>query len=203
MHARTVGGLSTLYICTLAPRGVAEPGPAWHRHHPAVHKHHQNDIISMARCLQAHFTELILRQMAGIGFPEDRIFSQTVSGRPKSEVLEMLQGHHPDAPGYHFVEDKLSTLQKARGLLCPHTKAGPYPAVSPPCNASLHPLPLNSLLSLRLCCVLQVAKHDELKDWRLYLVDWGYNTEAERRAAAENGGIQVITIDEFQQLAHV
>lgn len=35
---------------------------------------------------QARFTEAILRQMAGITFPMDRIFSQTVSGRPKSEV---------------------------------------------------------------------------------------------------------------------
>ena len=57
---------------------------------------------------------MILRQMAGIQFPEDRIFSQTVSGRPKSEVLEQLHARHPDAPGYHFVEDKLSTLLKVK-----------------------------------------------------------------------------------------
>ena len=65
--------------------------------------------------LQARFTDMILRQMAGIQFPEDRIFSQTVSGRPKSEVLEQLHTRHPGAPGYHFVEDKLSTLLKASG----------------------------------------------------------------------------------------
>ncbi|PRW56992.1 hypothetical protein C2E21_4196 [Chlorella sorokiniana] len=61
---------------------------------------------------QARFTEAILRQMAGIHFPMDRIFSQTVSGRPKSEVLEMLAERHPEAGSYHFVEDKLSTLEK-------------------------------------------------------------------------------------------
>ena len=104
---------------------------------------------------QARFTEAILRQMAGIAFPPNRIFSQTVSGRPKSEVLARLQvgggggvsawlggvacrpthpraqappslphppthpplpqAQHPDAASLHFVEDKLSTLEKARG----------------------------------------------------------------------------------------
>jgi len=71
---------------------------------------------------QARFTETILRQMAGILFPADRIFSQTVSGRPKSEVLENLEKSHPGSR-CHFVEDKLSTLEKVRceafrGLLC-------------------------------------------------------------------------------------
>ena len=33
---------------------------------------------------QARFTEAILRQMAGISFPPDRIFSQTVSGRVRA-----------------------------------------------------------------------------------------------------------------------
>ena len=65
---------------------------------------------------QARFTEMILRQMAGIEFPPDRIFSQTTSGRPKSEVLEMLQERHPDTR-YHFVEDKFSTLEKV--IACP------------------------------------------------------------------------------------
>lgn len=63
---------------------------------------------------QARFTETILNQMAGIPFPGDRIFSQTVSGRPKSEVLEGLQAAHPEAESLHFVEDKLSTLEKVR-----------------------------------------------------------------------------------------
>jgi hypothetical protein len=61
---------------------------------------------------QARFTETILRQMAGIEFPMERIFSQTVSGRPKSEVLQNLQSLHPNVESYHFVEDKLSTLEK-------------------------------------------------------------------------------------------
>ena len=62
---------------------------------------------------QARFTETILRRMAGIDFPAERIFSQTVSGKPKSEVLEALQAKHEGAV-CHFVEDKLSTLEKVR-----------------------------------------------------------------------------------------
>lgn len=65
---------------------------------------------------QARFTETILRQMAGVEFPMDRIFSQTVSGRPKSEVLEQLEETHPGST-CHFVEDKLTTLEKVRQFL--------------------------------------------------------------------------------------
>ena len=75
---------------------------------------------------QARFTEAILREMAGIAFPPDRIFSQTVSGRPKSEVLCALADKHPGAE-YHFVEDKASTLEKVAsrarmGEVCMHPK---------------------------------------------------------------------------------
>lgn len=64
---------------------------------------------------QARFTEAILARMAGIRFPPERIFSQTVSGRPKSEVLEDLDQKHGFEECY-FVEDKLSTLEKVAKL---------------------------------------------------------------------------------------
>lgn len=66
---------------------------------------------------QARFTKTILEKMAGIDFPMDRIFSQTVSGRPKSEVLENLAATHPHARNFHFVEDKMSTLEKVKTLI--------------------------------------------------------------------------------------
>lgn len=37
--------------------------------------------------------------------------------------------------------------------------------------------------------------------WKLYLVDWGYNTAAERAAAAANARIEVVDIARFAQLA--
>lgn len=56
-----------------------------------------------------------MRDMAEVPFPPDRIFSQTVSGRPKTEVLEQLAARHPRAAGLVFVEDKLTTLEKVLG----------------------------------------------------------------------------------------
>lgn len=53
-----------------------------------------------------------MRDMAGVPFPGERIFSQTISGRPKGEVLRDLAARHPGASSKVFVEDKLSTLEK-------------------------------------------------------------------------------------------
>lgn len=61
--------------------------------------------------LQERFTEALLRDMAKVPLPAGRIYSQTVSGRPKSEVLAMLQERHPGTQ-YHFIEDKMGTLEK-------------------------------------------------------------------------------------------
>lgn len=43
----------------------------------------------------------------------------------------------------------------------------------------------------------------EMHDYNLYLVDWGYNTMAERAAAATNERIEVVDIARFLQLAGV
>ena len=40
----------------------------------------------------------------------------------------------------------------------------------------------------------QVCKLPELKAWQLYLVDWGYNTLAERERAAANPRIQLLSL---------
>ncbi|KAI3437958.1 hypothetical protein D9Q98_000402 [Chlorella vulgaris] len=90
----------------LAPNRIY-PGVA-----DAVREFMQHDECYIVTTKQARFTEAIMKQMAGIAFPSDRIFSQTVSGQPKSEVLEMLAARHPQAAGYLFVEDKMSTLEK-------------------------------------------------------------------------------------------
>lgn len=52
-----------------------------------------------------------MKDKAKVDFPADRIFSTTVSGQPKSEVLQELEKKHPGTE-YHFVEDKLGTLDK-------------------------------------------------------------------------------------------
>jgi len=105
----------------------------------------------------AAYTEILMREMAGVPLPADRIFSQVVSGRPKGEVLTMLAARHPDASSCIFVEDKYHTLEK-------------------------------------------VCADPSLSAWQLYLVDWGYNTEVERHAAAQNPRINVISVQQFKQL---
>lgn len=52
-----------------------------------------------------------MRDMAQLPFPDERILSQTESGRPKTERLMELEAAHPGLEN-HFVEDKLSTLEK-------------------------------------------------------------------------------------------
>ena len=61
--------------------------------------------------LQARFTEAILRDKAHISSLSDRIFSTAETGHPKSDVLVDLEKQHPGTE-YHFVEDKLGTLEK-------------------------------------------------------------------------------------------
>ena len=67
---------------------------------------------------QARFTQALLEQKAGIDFAPSRIFSQAESGAPKSEVLAALAAAHPGAGAYHFVEDKMGTLEKVRACVC-------------------------------------------------------------------------------------
>ncbi len=106
---------------------------------------------------QAHFTDTLLREMADVHIPLERIYSQTVSGQPKAEVLVMLQEHHSGAKGLHFIEDKMGTLDK-------------------------------------------VSQDPRLRQWQLYLVDWGYNTPEERARAKASSRIQLINKEQFEAL---
>jgi hypothetical protein len=61
------------------------------------------------------------------------------------------------------------------------------------------------MAKVELLCVqlstLQVSQLPELSEWRLYLVDWGYNTEEERNRAQQTDRIKVISVEDFQRLA--
>lgn len=69
---------------------------------------------------QAHYTEVLMRDMAKVPLPSERIHSTTLSAEPKASVLARLAAEHPRAERYIFVEDKFSTLEKVGGclLLC-------------------------------------------------------------------------------------
>jgi hypothetical protein len=61
---------------------------------------------------QARFASAIMTEKAGLTIPPERLFSQTVSGVPKTEVLLMLGAHSKPGARKIFVEDKMSTLEK-------------------------------------------------------------------------------------------
>ena len=128
--------------------GVAEACIAAEDVHPLrrVHRHHQAGQVRAGH-------------HGGKGrpvIPDERVFSQTVSGLPKTDVLADLQAHaRDDAVRLVFVEDKLSTLEKV--------------------------------------CKVGAG----LERWELFLVDWGYNTEAERARAEADPRITVINVDQF------
>lgn len=66
--------------------------------------------VAIVTTKQARFTHALLRDLGGVDVPMAQIFSQTVSGRPKGEVLQQLaQGVAPGAR-LVFVEDKAGTL---------------------------------------------------------------------------------------------
>lgn len=47
---------------------------------------------------------------------------------------------------------------------------------------------------------IQVQKLDNLTAWQLYLVDWGYNTVAERQEAKDSPRIELIGMERFREL---
>jgi hypothetical protein len=53
---------------------------------------------------------------------------------------------------------------------------------------------------IRVVFCTQVTKAPGAEAWQLYLVDWGYNTPAERQAAAADPRITVVDLQRFQQL---
>ncbi|XP_004295150.1 PREDICTED: uncharacterized protein LOC101305350 [Fragaria vesca subsp. vesca] len=62
---------------------------------------------------QSPFAEVILRELAGVTLPPERIFSVASGSKHKIEVLKQLQ-KKPEHQGLklHFVEDRLATLKK-------------------------------------------------------------------------------------------
>jgi hypothetical protein len=127
--------------------GVAEAVPAAQKRSDAA--------VKIVTTKQGRFALAILERMGKISIADDDMYSTTVSGIPKTDVLRTLgvDGN----PRKIFVEDKLSTLEK-------------------------------------------VCKADDLDEWELFLVDWGYNTESERARAAANDRITVIDISTFISL---
>ena len=48
--------------------------------------------------------------------------------------------------------------------------------------------------------LLQISQEPSMSAWELYLVDWGYNTAAERQRAADNPRIRCVDMRGFSTL---
>ena len=70
--------------------------------------------VSIVTTKQARFTFQLLNDMARAPVPMERIYSTTVSGRPKTDMLKKLASGSVEGSRLVFVEDKLSTLEKVR-----------------------------------------------------------------------------------------
>lgn len=77
---------------------------------------------------------------------------------------------------------------------CPETQRPltPIPPLPPP------PPPLPP--SLPVFTLPHVRRDPSLSDWKLFLVDWGYNTPAERARAAAHPAITVVDKQQFVEL---
>ena len=53
---------------------------------------------------------------------------------------------------------------------------------------------------MTMACGVQVCADSKLAAWNLYLVDWGYNTEDERKRASQNDRIHIINHSQFSTL---
>ena len=71
-------------------------------------------LVYIVTTKQARYVLRILKQIGGIDFEEDRIFSSTVSGIPKSTTLCKLMEKHKQVESWHFVEDRYKTLEGIR-----------------------------------------------------------------------------------------
>jgi len=121
-------------------------------------------LVYIVTTKQARFVVRILKDIAGIDFPEERIISSTVSGIPKSTTLCTLMAEHKQVESWHFVEDRYKTLE---GIRAKRRGSGDEAA--------------------------------DLGRLNLYLVDWGFNTEAERNAARGDEKIELIDLVTFSK----
>lgn len=117
---------------------------------------------------QERFARLLLSSLADIEVPRGKCVSVTSSGRPKSELLyEISHGIVPME-----VEDSLHESQTSSSTVYDE----------------------KIFVEDRLGALERVIVDSRLDDWRLVLVDYGYNTEDERTQAKEqtDGRIQLV-----------
>ena len=131
---------------------------------------------------QARFARLLMSKLGGVEVPENKCVSLTESGRAKAEVLyEIQSGITPMEVAYAKKRDGGGDNISSSSRVMPeyHEKI---------------------FVEDRLGALERVLHDDRLDDWRLLLVDYGYNTEEERRACGTHERMEVIGLKNFCRL---
>ncbi len=64
---------------------------------------------------------------------------------------------------------------------------------------TVEPTPVIWFIEDRLKTLLKVQQQPDLQDIRLFLADWGYNTQAERDSVTQHPRIQLLSLSQFTQ----
>ena len=125
---------------------------------------------------QERFARLLLSRLGGVEVPPGRCVSLTESGRAKADVLrEIQEGITP-----------MEVLDDG---------ADAAPTQSPPPKYSR-----KVFVEDRLGALERAARESVLDDWQLLLVEYGYNTEDERRRCIDGGRCEVVGIEDVISL---
>ncbi|WRX09737.1 hypothetical protein QQP08_002224 [Theobroma cacao] len=133
---------------------------------------------------QSRFADALLRELAGVTIPPERIYG--LGTGPKVKILKQLQ-LRPEHQG-----------MKLQVISC---------CILPLHFSCLFDLKLLKIVQLsftsfvedRLATLKNVIKEPELDGWNLYLGDWGYNTQKEREEAASIPRIQLLQLSDFSK----
>ncbi|MBW4652693.1 MAG: HAD family hydrolase [Kaiparowitsia implicata GSE-PSE-MK54-09C] len=126
--------------------------------------------ITIISTKEARFIRQIL-QGQGVAFPGDRIIGKEIQ-QPKAQTLQQLQ----------------------HAALSSDSSTSPESLESPE-----FPEPVIWFVEDRLKTLQNIAQQPDLANVRLFLADWGYNTEGDRHAAQQHPSINLITLPQFAQ----
>jgi hypothetical protein len=133
--------------------------------------------------LALHAPYVTLEQLRRlVGEPERAVLVTTKEGEFARLILERWQVSFADIQGKETGVHKCENL---RGLIAAWAATHGRP-------------PRLAFVEDRLETLQHVTTHPDLADVRLYLAEWGYNTEAARAFARADRRIRLLTLDEFR-----
>ncbi len=120
-----------------------------------------------------------------------------ISTKEARFIRQILQGQGVVFPGDRIIgkevqQPKTQTLRQLQ-------QAAPSRAPSASPNIPESPEPEIWFVEDRLKTLQSIAQQPDLANVRLFLADWGYNTEGDRHVAQQNLSLSLITLSQFTQ----